>query len=170
MNVELFQIINSWAGQNVWLDRLMVFSADKLGYVIVGLTIVVCLFNAKKYREILILSFGSAVAARFGIVSLIRHLYYQPRPFLVLQDVQQLLDHNTESSFPSGHTAFYFAVAMVLYRYNKKVGIAAFVLSGLMGFARIFVGVHWPLDILAGMGVGAITALLIFSKWCRNLN
>ena len=161
MNTIIFLKINSLAGQNAWFDQLMVFSADKLGYIIVGLVIVVCLLNTKKYKEILILSFGSAMAARFGIVVLIRLFYYHPRPFLALQNVRQLLDHNTDSSFPSGHMAFYFAMAMVLYRYDKKAGITAFALSGLMGFARIFVGIHWPLDIVIGAVVGLTVAYLL---------
>ena len=157
--------INSWVGQNVWLDRLLVFSANNLGYIILGLVIVVCLLNSNKFKEIIVLSLGSAVVARFGIVALVRYFYYVPRPFLVLQNVRQLLDHDAESSFPSGHMAFYFALATVLYRYNKKAGIAAFGLSGLMGFARIFVGVHWPLDIITGVVVGVVTALLVYKVY-----
>lgn len=167
MNTEFFLKINDWAGQNIWLDWLMIFSANNLGYIIAGLVIVVCFFEAKKYKEIIMLSFGSAVIARLGIVALIRHFYYHPRPFLVIQNVHQLLPHDMESSFPSGHMAFYFALATVLYHYHKKVGIVAFVLSGLMGFARIFVGVHWPFDIVAGMVVGIITALLVYKIYHR---
>jgi len=167
MNTDIFLKINSWAGQNMWLDRLMIFSANNLGYILVGLVIVVCFLSRSKYREILILSIGSAVMARFGIVTLIRFSYYHPRPFLVLQNVHQLLSHDTESSFPSGHAAFYFALATTLYFYNKKIGVIALILSGLMGFARVFTGLHWPLDIVTGVVVGVVTALLLYKAHPR---
>ena len=167
MNTFIFRAINDLAGQSQWLDGIMAFSANNLGYILVGLVFLVCYFNRNKYKEITVLSLGSAIVSRFIVVALIRHFYYNPRPFLILQNVHQLLEHDTESSFPSGHMAFYFALATVLYRYDRKIGITAFVLSGLMGFARIFVGVHWPLDIVAGIVVGVATALLSCKAYPR---
>ena len=177
MNESIFLTINSWAGQNIWLDRFMIFSADWLGYVLILGVIFYYLRDRQKYREMVFFAFGSAIVSRFVLVSIIRFFYYSPRPFLVLQNVHQLLDHDMESSFPSGHAAFYFALAAGVYLYNKKVyppekylffrrvGYAYFALAGLIGFARIFVGVHWPLDIIAGAVLGIVTAWIInFTK------
>ena len=74
--------------------------------------------------------------------------------------VKQLIPESGYS-FPSGHAAFYFALSMGVYLYNKKLGAAFFVVSVLMGIARIFAGVHWPADILGGALVGIVTALLV---------
>ena len=161
MNIQVFQFINSLAGQNIWLDRFMVFSADWLGYVLVVGLILCYLKNRSQYRDMLLISLSSAILSRFGFVSLIRIFYYHPRPFLVLQNVHQLINHEIESSFPSGHAAFYFALAVGVYFYNKKAGLVYLVSAGLMGFARIFVGVHWPLDIMAGAVLGVASALMI---------
>ena len=82
---------------------------------------------------------------------------------------------------PSGHASFYFALAMGVYLSNKnpapsnsanhqqngrtwygaRAGWVYFALAGLMGFARVFVSVHWPLDILAGAVLGIATAVLV---------
>ena len=165
MNEILFRQINGWAGQINWLDQLMIFSADKLGYALVAVVLAFVLINKNKYRDMAIVALSSAVVARFSFVALIRLFYYHPRPFLILQDVKQLMNHEIESSFPSGHAAFYFALATGVYLYNKKLGRLYFVLAGLMGFARIFVSVHWPLDILIGTVLGIGVAITTQSLW-----
>lgn len=162
MNTQLFLIINSWAGQNIWLDKFMVFSADWLGYLLIAGVVLYFFKDRLKYRDMLIVSLSSAFIARFGFVTLIRYLYYNPRPFMILQDINTLMNHEAESSFPSGHAAFYFALATGVYLYNKKAGYVYFALAGLMGFSRIFVGVHWSLDILAGAGLGIAVSLCIY--------
>jgi|SRR3989338_1141934 len=167
MNIRLFQLINSWAGQNIWLDRLMIFYAEWLGYFLIGGLIICLIKDRKKYSDMLIVSLGSAIIARFIFVEIIRFLYYNPRPFLVLSDVTQLINHETVSSFPSGHASFYFALATGVYLYNKKSDLSAragyvyFALAGLIGFSRIFAGAHWPADIVAGAILGIFTTILV---------
>ncbi len=159
-NVEGFRLINDLAGHNVWLDKFMIFTADKMGYLLI--VFVLILFWKKDYfKNIVFVSFGSAIIARFVFVAILRYLVYSPRPFLVLDNVNRLMNHELESSFPSGHASFYFALATGIYLYNKKIGLIYLVLVGFMGFARIFVSVHWPLDILAGAVLGIATAVLI---------
>ena len=161
MNLYLFQLINSWASQNAWLDRFMVFSAEWLGYLLILGVILCYLKDRQKYKDMALVAFSSAIVARFIFVEIIRSFYYSPRPFLVLQNVHQLLAHDLEASFPSGHASFYFALAGGVYLYNKKAGYAYFVLAGLMGFARIFGGVHWAFDILVGAVLGMTTTWLV---------
>ncbi len=139
----------------------MIFSSDNLGLVLFSGIVVFVIWKGKKYIEMLWVCLISALTARFILVGLIRYLYYHPRPFIVLQNVNLLIPHDSESSFPSGHASFYFALAMGVYLYNKKAGYACLAIAGLIGFARIFVGVHWPLDILAGAVLGIVTALII---------
>ena len=74
-------------------------------------------------------------------------------------DVNLILNKIDQPAFPSGHAAFFFALSTVVYFYNKKAGIGFFVASFLISISRVFGGVHWPTDILAGVLVG------IFSAW-----
>ena len=179
MNIQILKIINSWAGNNIWLDKIMIFSAEWLGYFLILLLLTPLLLTLfikngiifslarsmllkqSYYKGMLVIAFGSAVASRFIFVTLIRYFYYNPRPFMTLSGVNQLIDHETVSSFPSGHAAFYFALATGVYLYNKKAGYIYFVLAGLIGFARIFAGIHWPVDILGGAILGIITTFLV---------
>ncbi len=159
-NIGGFRFINGLAGHNVWLDKFMIFAADKMGYVLILLVLV--LFWKKSYfKKALFVSWGSAIVAKFVFVSIIRYFFYSPRPFLVLENINRLVNNETESSFPSGHASFYFALAMGVYFYNKKAGLVFLLLAGLLGLARIFVSVHWPLDIIAGAVLGITTAYII---------
>ena len=65
------------------------------------------------------------------------------------------------NSLPSGHAAFMFALAMELWFLDKKWGAWFMLFAVLNGAARVFVGVHWPLDILAGAAVGILSALAV---------
>ena len=179
MNKEFFLIINSLAGRFNWLDQFMIFSAEWLGYFLVLFLFVPflatffikgerlsawlrrALLEFSYYKKMIFLAFGSAIVSRFVFVELIRFFYYHPRPFAVINNVNQLINHETTSSFPSGHATFYFALATGVYLYNKKAGWLYLALAGLVSFARVFSGVHWPLDILAGALLGVFTAVTI---------
>lgn len=153
----IFQKINQYAG--VWpvLDFIGVFLARFLFYFVI-LYLIVLLFKNWKNWAMVIKALLAAVIARFGVTELIRHFFPRPRPFMEY-DVNLLLKHPNENSFPSGHASFLFALSFVIYSYNKKMGLIFFAASALISLARVFVGIHWPSDILAGALVG------IFSGW-----
>ncbi len=154
MDYYLFSKINNLAGEFLWLDWLGIFLASWLGYVLVAALIL--LFFRRKI--VILLAILAAIFARLGIVELIRWLYFRPRPFIE-NHINILVDYSNKASFPSGHAAFFFGLSAVVFLYNKKAGILFFIGSFLICLARVFVGIHWPLDILAGAGVG------IFSGW-----
>lgn len=102
----------------------------------------------------------SVIVARFGVTEFIRFFYHRPRPFVTHQ-VDQLLFEN-DWSFPSGHSAFFFAMAMAIYLYNKKWGTGFFIAAILMNISRIIAGAHYPSDIIGGAIVGVTVAYFIF--------
>jgi len=80
----------------------------------------------------------------------------------------QLIPEDLHMSFPSGHMTFLFALGMAIYFHNKKAGYLLFAGGFLIGLARIFVGVHYPLDIFGGIILGILVGLggnEIFKKW-----
>ena len=166
MNEILFREINSWAGQNQWLDWFMIFSAEWLGYLLlIGLALYFYK-NRQDYKDKFLLIIGSAVISRLVFTEVIRFIYYSPRPFMVMENVNQLINHETTGSLPSGHASFYFALALGIYFYNKKWGWIYLSSVALIGFARIFAGVHWPLDIIVGAGLGIATTCLVY--WLKQ--
>ncbi len=141
------------------MDGMAIFFAKYFEYILILVLLLFLVKNLKKYWPMVVQAFSAAILSRFVITNIIRWLWQRPRPF-VENHVNLLLNYNpTEPSFPSGHAAFYFAIATIVYFYNKKAGIIFFVASFLISIARVFSGIHWPSDILAGALVG------IFSGW-----
>ncbi len=162
MDWYLFQQLNNLAGKYAFLDGTAVFFAKYLGYILAAILLLLFIKNWRKYRQMVILSFGAAIFSRFIITEILRWLWFRPRPF-VNHHVNLILNQSAaEASFPSGHAAFYFALSTIVYFYNKKLGAGFFIASFLISIFRVFCGVHWPLDILAGMIVGIITGWLVF--------
>jgi len=88
---------------------------------------------------------------------LLKNLVGRARPYTVIKGLIPLIKGPVDYSFPSGHTGSSFAAAWVLYRkLPKKYGILAVVLASLIAISRLYVGVHYPSDILFGMisGIG----------------
>jgi len=157
----LFEQINQFAGKWTCLDNLGIFLAEYSGYFLILLLLsFLFLKNKKKYSIMIFEAFVAGILARLVITNIIRSICFRPRPFITHQ-VNLLLEHSAEGSFPSGHAAFFFALSTIVYFFNKKAGIFFFASSFLMGIARVFVGIHYPRDILAGVFVGVFSAWLI---------
>lgn len=100
-----------------------------------------------------------ALLVGLGVTNLaIKPLVARIRPYIVDPSIVLLIPPETEFSFPSGHTSTSFECAFVLFAYNRKAGIAAIVLAAIIGFSRLYLMVHYPTDVLAGVIFGAIIA------------
>ncbi len=90
----------------------------------------------------------------------LKDLIGRPRPYTVSNAIVPIIKLPSELSFPSGHTSSSFAAALVLLKLTpKKYGIPAVVLAALISLSRIYVGVHYPTDILGGIVVGIISSI-----------
>ena len=87
---------------------------------------------------------------------IIRFFYHEPRPFSFYNFTP--LFNEAGWSFPSAHAAWFFALALVVFFANRKWGWWFIALAVLMGLARIYAGVHWPMDIVGGAIVGLLSA------------
>jgi len=171
MNLFLFQQINGLALRSFWLDTFGIYFAKYFSYFLIFCLFLFILKNFKKYKQMVLEALISAIFTRVVVVSFIRWVLPRGRPFVENQ-VNLLLEHAPTSAFPSAHASFYFAIATVVYFYNKKAGIFFFIASFLISISRVFCGIHWPLDILAGIVVGIFSGLLIhkiFQRYLRRL-
>lgn len=93
----------------------------------------------------------------------LKDLFARPRPYIVCPELTTLIEKVSGFSFPSGHTSVSFSGALVLYRMMpRKTGIPAVVLASMIGFSRLYVGVHYPTDILGGIVVGIIASTVSY--------
>ena len=160
LDAAIFHWLNSWAGVNQFYDSAIIFRAEYLPWWVgIGILAFYVLGRDKK-RELLMIvhAFAAAVLARFIFTEVIRYFYDRPRPFEVLDSVYQLIQHSLGGAFPSGHAAFFFALATGVFFYRKWCGVLFYALALSIGFNRVAASIHWPSDILGGAVVGIISA------------
>lgn len=136
------------------------FFADYLGYFLITVLLLLFFLRFHKFWKAVVGGLLSAFLARFVLTNIIYYFWTRLRPFEA-GDINVLLEDPGNSSFPSGHAAFYFAIALFLFYRNKNAGILFFTGALLMGLARVFAGLHWPSDILGGMVIAGIAAIII---------
>ena len=168
-DIVIFKLVNGLAGRSAAIDALEIFLANYLPYLLM-LFLIACLFwpqeNKRQNRQMVFLAITSALAARFLLKTAILFFYQRPRPYIALPSTHKLISSGVSESlqsFPSGHVIFFFALSAVVYSFNKKLGAFFFICSAIMGIARIFVGVHWPSDILGGAVLGILVGVV--AKW-----
>lgn len=95
---------------------------------------------------------------------ILKHLVSRPRPWLEVAGLTALVTENDPNSFPSGHTTAAFAFASALWRTapDKWMRRTALVCAVLMGLSRLYVGVHYPSDVLVGVLVGLLSGWLAY--------
>jgi undecaprenyl-diphosphatase len=106
----------------------------------------------------------AGLAAGLGLVFnvAVRALVERPRPFVTYPGrLHLLMDHSANGSFASDHATFTMAVAVGLLLVHRKWGLVAVVIAVFEGFLRVFMGVHYPSDILGGYALASATALLL---------
>ncbi len=160
MNNWLLLHINDLAGKNGFLDNLMVFCAKDLIFLVFLAAIAWLIFSNKKdWRPPVFFLANLAVA--FIFLQIASKLYVDHRPF-VDHRITQLIPHAAGKSFPSDHTTAAFAIAFsfLLFTPYKKASLVLFAAAALIGFARIFTGLHYPVDILGGMAIAAVAATI----------
>lgn len=166
LNSDLFLAINQLAGENAILDASAIFIAEAMPFILIGVMVSLWFFANLNKRRISFFA-GYSVLLALLLSYLIGLLYFHPRPF-VLNLGSQLVEHAADTSFPSDHTTLIFAIASsyLFSRETLKLGVLLVLLSFLAGLARVFVGVHFPFDIIGAGLVGAVSSLSI--KYLAN--
>ena len=208
-NYMLFQDINAYAGQFSWFDAFMAFCANSLIFFWPILLLIVWGIplnwrrrtlqpnesEVLQERRAVVLWTALACLVAYAINLLIEQFVFEPRPF-ISHKVHLLIAHAADSSFPSDHTAWSFAVIGMLafaflpifistrrkreakeQRFDPALlrklftyFIVAFVIGCIIGLARVFVGVHYPGDVLAGALDGLVGAYLVtvLRRWLSH--
>ncbi|GBF35448.1 phosphoesterase [Desulfocucumis palustris] len=101
---------------------------------------------------------------------LLKHYFARTRPFQVMAGVNLLIQAPTDYSFPSGHAATAFAAATAIAMQAGRTAPAVLLLAALISFSRVYVGVHYPFDVLAGAVIGIATGWIAVKVASRFFN
>jgi len=159
--------INGQVLHHLWLDALSIFLAYYLPFILFFIFVLFLLINFKRYWW-MFLEGVAASGASWLLAGAVGFLFYRARPF-VDGGFVAILQHAPDPSFPSTHASVFFALSAIVCFYNKKAGIVFLIGAVLISAARVFCGVHWPSDVLAGMGLGVLLALLVHLVPCKIL-
>lgn len=164
MDYIIFQKINSLAGQWHWLDVAGIFCAEFLIWLMPIFTVLFYFLSSPQERLNYRRSFLRAIliiVVAYLISQLIGLIYFRERPYVAHPIVNQLVIVYSQKSFPSDHTTLAFALSFAIMKIDRKIGILFFIFACLIGIARVFGGVHYPLDILAGFLVAILSTCLV---------
>lgn len=121
------------------------------------LTILLLIF--RKTRRVGVYCAVSMLLTFIVVNCAIKPIAARVRPYDQFPEISILVGRQVDFSFPSGHSANGFACAWALFRTaEKKYGVPALVLAGCISFSRLYVGVHYPTDVLAGIVIGVLMA------------
>jgi undecaprenyl-diphosphatase len=107
------------------------------------------------------LALVTATLAADWLSYLLRQVTGRDRPPLVYPDPKPLVALPHTGAFPSGHSASAFAAATVIAFSSRRLAVPAYVLAALVAWSRVYVGVHWPLDVIGGAVLGVLVGTLV---------
>lgn len=171
LNETFFRLFHGLLDLFPWLEPLIAFGTKPLGagplaaldsLVIAAAFLTLFLYydgvpgflNVSKFtwRKIAVISLTGVIA--LSVASLAKDLFLVARPYVQLHDIQPLFQLGMYDSFPSGHATFFAALAVAVWHYHHRLGFLYMLAAVVIGISRIVAGVHFPVDIIAGLALG----------------
>ena len=166
----LFFLVNKNL-QNSFFDAVMPFVTNHGGPVFLVLLVWSAVREKKEIWPFLF-SCLVAVALAYGSDHVLKDIIARQRPCSALTDINLLIGCGHSYSMPSNHASTSFAFAMTFFFLRKNIiGYFSLAVAALIGFSRIYVGVHYPFDVIAGMllGTGSAYAAILICRWGNRI-
>jgi undecaprenyl-diphosphatase len=151
-------------------DSLMPFVTDyhKNDFVIYGILLFL-IYNfwkgEKNVRIAILLVIPTLIISDQLSSTVLKHFFERQRPCVALENVRLLISCGGGFSFPSSHAVNNFAVATLLSFFFKHHRWKFFTFAGIIAYSRVYVGVHYPSDVIAGAVIGVCCGFIIFRSW-----
>ena len=161
LDARIFRFINLRGHRSRRMDRVM-WLTTQAGNVVVALTLA-GLLAVLKYRR-LAMEVLLGTLTLWLLVETTKALTDRARPFLALEQFRVVGHRESGRSFPSGHTTqTFFLVTLLVRQFQLGLGaaIALYVVAGLVGFTRVYVGAHYPRDVIAGAILGSVWGVIV---------
>ncbi|MGN7326896.1 undecaprenyl-diphosphatase [Bacillus pumilus] len=159
-NEDLFRWVNQLSIDHGYLNPIFIGLAE---YTVL-LAALMCLFvwfqNRSRYNRAMVVSAGLTFILAELLGKIAGVFYFNQQPFAEMSHVNLLIQKEVNNSFPSDHTIFIFSVCLIFWLFHKRHVYWLFVACAV-GFSRIWVGVHYPFDVLAGAIIASLTAVTV---------
>jgi undecaprenyl-diphosphatase len=167
VNLALFELLNREAGRFDGLDDVMEFAATRLIFAefAVAAALAGLALYRRRWRPVGYL--GVTLVLAFAAATALAHISRELRPFQS-HPVHQLIPHGPGGSMPSDHATAAFAIAFgILLFLSRRWGLVLTAAAVAIGVARVWVGVHYPGDVLAGVAIAGLAAVevRVWSRW-----
>ncbi len=165
MDARLFRWVNRLADHTGWAHPLATGFA-KYGIVVFAALLAVAYLDARRRGHVDdvagVVGATGAVLVALALAQVIGGLVDRARPYAAMPGVHVLVDRTSDFSFPSDHATAVGAVAAgLLLLHRRRWGVVAAVAALVMAGARVYVGAHYPGDVVAGLALGAIVAVAV---------
>jgi len=149
-----------------WFDRIMQFTGEWGLLLAMVLLVLGCWWSVRRGQDaaasVAAVVWAPLAAAIAVLVNVpIRGFVERPRPFKDHDGLQVLISGKNDFSFVSDHATIAMALAVGLFIANRKYGLIGLGLAALEGFCRVYMGVHYPTDVIGGFALGTAVALLL---------
>lgn len=141
------------------MNYFMIFGAEPLIYLMLIFLFLITIKGKIAERKAFIL-FLISLPILILLIKFIHLVYFEPRPYITNGTLPLINHTKADASFPSRHTSIAFIMALPYFYYKSKWATILILLATWVGISRIYVGVHYPLDIIGGVIVGILSNLI----------
>jgi len=170
-NETFFLALNASANASPLIVALAIGAAKYLVLVVPALLMFLWIWGGATRRFIALAGLVALLIA-IGLNQLVGMVAYSPRPFVIGLG-RTLIDHRPSSSFPSNHATVCFTLAAVLMIYGRfSLAWMVVALGAVVAWSRVYLGIHFPLDMLGGVASACLSALVgswIITRWGLGL-
>ena len=158
-NIQLFRLINDLGFHIPALNPVFIFIAEYFLYLLI-IVLIYYLFKDNGKHRIMVLA--AVVSCLIAVIlgKITGQFHYNVQPFATLDNVNLLIEKEVNNSFPSDHTILSFTICMTLFLFDKRKFYFLFI-GLLVAVSRIWVGVHYPFDVLTSIVLSIVAALIV---------
>ncbi|MGK5448417.1 phosphatase PAP2 family protein [Streptomyces radiopugnans] len=166
-DVELLHDINGLAREAPgWADHFMEYVGEYGTIAALGLLGLWAWWTARRRPDAVSAVAGLVWAPLAAGVAVlvnvpIREFVERPRPFLTHDGLEVLVDGKKDFSFVSDHATLAMALAVGIFMVNRRLGLVGILVAVFAGFCRVYMGVHYPTDVIGGLALGTAVTLLL---------
>ena len=172
-DLSVTHTLNAWAGRHDSIeDPISAYSSASQALFILALAVLFLLVWGRLRAVARRAAVGAAASAGVALLlgQVLSHLVDRARPFVEHPSLVHIFKaHAADASFPSDHATAAFAIAVALLLRNRVWGAVALTAAALLAASRVIIGVHYPLDVLAGAALGSATALALYAAPARRV-